>query len=497
MRISGPPASHGRRSTARVLAELSAWDVGCSMLDVRCSPSQRGSVLIIVLWVSFGLVAIALYFANSMSMELRAADNRAAGLAADQAIEGAARYVTCVLSTQIQNGSNGVIPDITGYENAAVAVGDAHFWLIGRDTNNPPLHPDQVSFGLTDEAAKLNLNTATSNMIVQLPRITLDFASAILDWRDTNGTGASAMNYAMQQPAYQIKAAPFETVDELRMVFGSDMDTLVGEDLNRNGILDPNETDEDNNGQVDPGLFEYFTVYSREPNTNSDGSAKVYIGRLTATSSSALRSLLSTNLSTTRADQILTRLGLSTTTGGGGGRGGGGGGGGGGATVTFRSPLDFYVSSQMTSDEFAKVGNSLTVTTNAYITGRVNVNTASATVLTCLLGGDANAAQQLVNYRLTNPGQLTSIAWIADALGSSFSSYTTNLAAGDYLTTQSYQFCADVAAVGPYGRGYRRVKMIFDTSDGTARIIYRQDLSYLGWALGKNLRDTLLANANE
>ena len=54
---------------------------------------KRASVLIIVLWLSIGLVTIALYFANSMNYELQAADNRVSGIAADQAIEGAARYV--------------------------------------------------------------------------------------------------------------------------------------------------------------------------------------------------------------------------------------------------------------------------------------------------------------------------------------------------------------------------------------------------------------------
>ena len=34
----------------------------------------------------------------------------------------------------------------------------------------------------------------------------------------------------------------------------------------------------------------------------------------------------------------------------------------------------------------------------------------------------------------------------------------------------------------------------FDTSEGTPIILYRQDLSRLGWALGENVRQTLLAN---
>jgi len=68
------------------------------------------------------------------------------------------------------------------------------------------------------------------------------------------------------------------------------------------------------------------------------------------------------------------------------------------------------------------------------------------------------------------------------------------LQAIDYITVHSYQFSADIAALGPYGRGYRRVRYVFDTSSGTPRILYRQDLSHLGWALGKYVRqDWVLA----
>jgi hypothetical protein len=48
--------------------------------------------------------------------------------------------------------------------------------------------------------------------------------------------------------------------------------------------------------------------------------------------------------------------------------------------------------------------------------------------------------------------------------------------------------------VGHNGRGYRRVRFVFDTSSGIPQIVYRQDLTYLGWALGKNLYDQLASN---
>ena len=103
------------------------------------------------------------------------------------------------------------------------------------------------------------------------------------------------------------------------------------------------------------------------------------------------------------------------------------------------------------------------------------------------------AAQSLISYRQTNPNNLGSIMWIIDALGNN-NPIVQLLATKDVVTTRSFQFTADIAAVGPFGRGYRRVKFIFDTSDGSPKIIYRQDLSRLGWALGEKARENLVAN---
>src|SRR5215467_14214300 len=76
---------------------------GKPALRARARPSSKGSeisgsVLVVVLWVALGLVTITLYFASSMSLELKAADNRVSGLASDQAIEGGIRYVQYLLS---------------------------------------------------------------------------------------------------------------------------------------------------------------------------------------------------------------------------------------------------------------------------------------------------------------------------------------------------------------------------------------------------------------
>jgi hypothetical protein len=96
----------------------------------------------------------------------------------------------------------------------------------------------------------------------------------------------------------------------------------------------------------------------------------------------------------------------------------------------------------------------------------------------------------LVRYREQNSSSLNSIAWMVAALGRDHQAVTT-LAGRDLLTTRSFQYGADVVAVGPLGRGYRRVKFIFDISDGVPKIIHRQDLSRLGWALGDRVRQQI------
>jgi hypothetical protein len=84
---------------------------------------------------------------------------------------------------------------------------------------------------------------------------------------------------------------------------------------------------------------------------------------------------------------------------------------------------------------------------------------------------------------LANPDVLTSFAWLTQVL-----TPAQIRQAGRYITDQSYQFTADVAAVGRFGRGYCREKVIFDTRSTTPRIIYHQDLGAFGWALGSQVR---------
>lgn len=444
----------------------------------------EGSVLILVIWIIFGLVAITLYFGQTMTFELRASDNRYSGIEAEQAIEAARRYLSLVLSNDTAPGNLLIAGN---FQREAVPVGNAHFWLIGRtNTDNAPA--SVMCWGLVDEASKLNINNATSNMLIWLPRMTPALLNSIITWRSsaTNATaistgGAESDTYLRLQPPYNAKNSTYETVGELRMIYNMDMLTLVGEDSNLNGILDPNENDgetlppsDNHDGKLDPGLMEYLTVYSHEPTTMTNGTALLNV----AAPTEALRTNMAALFGQQQADAFLTQARMLR----------------GGqiqAVPAITCPLAFYKATGMAQNQFAQLEPYLRGSRTA---GLVNVNTASTTVLTCLLSGDSATAQQITSYRAANANNQynsNSVAWVANVV----TDLNLLVQIGTNITGRAYQYTADIAALGHNGRGYRRTKFVFDTVPlvGTnampPSIVYRQDLTDLGWALGKQVRD--------
>ena len=436
----------------------------------------RASVLIIVLWVAFGLVSVTLYFAHSMRFQLQASENQTASIQAALAIDGTIRYVTNLFATYAEPGAP---PDSTLFEAENLLIGEATVWLIGRDTNVWQQTPTRPYFGLVDESSKLNLNTATSAMLETFPFMTAEFAAAIVDWRDTDSeasdNGAEDETYVRMNPPYHCKNADFDSIEELRLVSGATLALLYGEDTNLNGILDPNENDGDESypadnqdGRLDPGLLEYVTVATREPNTNAGGTNRVDVSN---PSQASVTNLLQTRFGQTRGAQLINQLGNQ---------------------ATVRSVLEFGLRAGMTADELAQFEGDLTVTNATTVNGPINVNTANAEVLACVPGVGTDNAKSLVAARSSASNAATSLYWIVETLGQDGA-----IDAAPYLTTRGYQYTVDAAAVGRHQRGYQRVRYLIDTSGEAPRIAARRDLTHLGWALGRDLRRELRDQANQ
>ncbi|MCL5096738.1 MAG: general secretion pathway protein GspK, partial [Candidatus Omnitrophica bacterium] len=228
----------------------------------------------------------------------------------------------------------------------------------------------------------------------------------------------------------------------------------------------PTPPDDNRDGKLNPGIFEYVTVYSREPNQRADGSARIDVNN---TDQSQLTSVLQESLGQQRAQEIQQQIQPY--------RG------------QIRSLVEFYLRSKMTAQEFTQVAGDLTVTNSTYLEGLINVNTAPAPVLACIPGIGMDKAPQLVAWRRSRTtNDLYSVAWVTQVLDE-----TSAIQAGPYITTFSYQFSADVVAMGNHGRGYRRTLFVFDTSNGNPRIVYRRDRERLGWALGAERQSPWLA----
>jgi type II secretory pathway component PulK len=454
--------------------------------------AARGSVLIIVLWISVGLAAIALTFAHTSIMAYKGADNEVAGQQAEWAIEGGVHYVISLLSNSA-TATPGAMLDRTSYESEALPLGEATIWLIGGSGDDTTYSTTKPVFGLVDEASKINVNmdkALLAQLLPNLPGMTEELASAILDWVDTDdnvtGNGAESETYSLRSPSYSSKNGPFESLEELALVNGATFEILYGEDANMNGVLDANEDDgeesapaDNADGKLEPGVLAYLTCFSRETNLASDGSARVNVGKLTNNLPlAALLNELGADPAAKIQANLVAYIPVPPANGGAPQ-----------APGTFTSVMEFYMASGMTPEQFAQIGDRMWIApagNKSYVDGLININTASEAVLACIPGILSDKASAVVGARAGQTEGSTSIAWLRDVLGDENARL-----AGPFITGRSLQVSADIAAVGRHGRGYRRARFVIDTSTGTPRVVYRRDLSSLGWALGSDARQSL------
>ncbi len=254
---------------------------------------RRGIVLVTVLVVVVLLTLAAYQYSDLMLAEYKASASFGKAAQARAAAESGANYAAMLLSdpnafSTILNGNPHDNPTVFQSVPVSSESGprQVFFSVIA------PQNPDDVSSGSTqmrygacDESGKINLNAllkfdssgAVGIQILTALGIPDDTANSILDWIDADSTvrpgGAEDETYGAL--GYRTKNGPFDTLEEMLYVKGVTADLLYGSDLNRNGILDPEELA--NGGQPNLGWQAYLTVYSREQNVDSTGKPRLYI----------------------------------------------------------------------------------------------------------------------------------------------------------------------------------------------------------------------------
>jgi DNA uptake protein ComE-like DNA-binding protein len=423
--------------------------------------NERGSVLIVTIWVVLVLTGLTLVFCRAMRVEAIASANHISSLKAEEVAKGAVPFIKARLT---QTDTTLKLDGETPYK--AIAVGEGYFWLL-----RPNLGDTQnYSFGIQDEAGKINLNKADYDTLMKLPDMTSELAASITSWRNPPALnpygGAESEYYLLLDNPYYCKNASLETVEETLLIKGASQQILFGKDANLNGVFDSIEKTAANTyGAFDRGFYDYVTVNSVSPNTNSAGAQRINVTSTSMQDRQQLLQLLQGINS--RFDRQSFNL------------------------MRFNNVLDFYGKAQgfgLTADQFKQIEDKLSSSSGATVTGLINVNTAQKEVLMCLPGLDETDADALISKREADGTDTSSITWVYDALGA-----TKAAAIGSYITIHSYQYSADIVAVSKDGRAFARYKMIVDTRDNQFKIVYWKSMKHLGWPLDPEILTKLRA----
>ncbi|MBN2128428.1 MAG: general secretion pathway protein GspK [Sedimentisphaerales bacterium] len=426
----------------------------------KASHRVRGTVLIVTIWVVLVLAGLALVFARSMRIAAIVSANHVASLEAECVAAGALEYVIAQLST-ISDEDASALEGADSYQ--AMELGQSYFWILRSNLEDDR----EFEYGITDEAGKINLNSASLEMLLKLPGMTSELAASIIDWRDEDSeisTGGAENEYylSLSEP-YDCKNGPLETVDEILLIKGASEDLLYGEDTNLNGVLDDHENDGDNsdppdnrNGRLDAGFYDYVTVYSVEANVDSEGNQRLNVNE--AQSRADLQAALEEVVKEERALEIMNQIPTNPR---------------------YDNVLDFYLGAGLTSEEFAQIAERLTTSAEETLPGLVNVNTASKEVLLCLPGLEESDVEALLSYRTSN-NDIDSVAWVAEVLDNAKA-----VEIGSFITTRSFQYSADIVCLAGNGRAYKRYKAVLDLREASPVIVYWKTLTHSGWPLSE------------
>lgn len=211
------------------------------MCTIRAASSflwraKQGSILILVLWTVSLLAAFAVILGYQVRQQLtlawRLEERERLGMLA----AAGARRALVVVKTDDSEQSAGWLgsPLSLNEEDFADQELSGGLYSIGYEYWDEHTQSYAFWYGLMDEERKINLNTAELGVLQRLisevlavdETEALEYASAIVDWRDEDtpaapsSAGAEDSYYQGLPRAYEAKDAPFEVLEELLLVKG-------------------------------------------------------------------------------------------------------------------------------------------------------------------------------------------------------------------------------------------------------------------------------------
>ena len=263
--------------------------------DTEVGRSRRpGYVLIAVLVVIVVLSLAAYRYSDMMFAEYRATDRILKSAEAKALADSGIHYAAAIVAdpNAMTTLGNNPYDNQSFFKDKSVPLGNGRqglFSVVAPDyTQDTGTGSVPLRYGVVDEASKINLNALVAldpsaggiayKALSLLPNMTDDIAYSIIDWIDTDDNtspgGGEDGYYMGLTPPYHCKNGPLDSVEELLLVKGVTPALLFGDDLNRNGQRDPGEG---TGGAFSFGLAPYFTVYSRESNVDSSGQPRINV----------------------------------------------------------------------------------------------------------------------------------------------------------------------------------------------------------------------------
>jgi type II secretory pathway component PulK len=256
---------------------------------------RNGSVLILVLIVLSSMTILSVGLAYRTLIEMKLAHNNAQRTQAYYLALGGIERIKALLSSQ--ELSPAMIAQMCQFTNTAQNEG-----LFEQFKEFEPPEGSLLTYSLRDEQGYFNLNRSDPASWIPIECVSKECCSTILDWIDEDNDagpgGAETDFYERLENPYAAKNAPFVTLKELLFLKGITRDIYLGEDLNRNSLLDDNERDgpyqipfDNEDNVLDPGLLDIFTTYG-EGNININTASGEILSALPGLDEQAAESLL-------------------------------------------------------------------------------------------------------------------------------------------------------------------------------------------------------------
>lgn len=242
---------------------------------MRFKNKESGFALIMVMWVMVLLIALGTEFALSMKTEVNTTRNFKEDAEAYYLAKAGMNLAQAEILADVQFHS---WTEEKGYVFGPVASDTSDEEKPDRENQDAgeleapeqperteiPLGKGLVHYTITDENGKLNINTATRDILtkalaangIPLGSSRDTIVDSVLDWIDTDDrhrlNGAESNYYEGLSPAYSAKNGPLDSVEELLKIKGVTPELFYGSEGYDSGV--PNGLDNA------PGLVRIFTA---------------------------------------------------------------------------------------------------------------------------------------------------------------------------------------------------------------------------------------------